>query len=86
MSKWCEQLFVMMLSSTHTWFRNINILNVFQRIVSHTIYVNIIYCQVNGTILKQTLFRFVYLRKLLLKLLELLPRFHVIYKVCVCDG
>ena len=61
--------------NTHLWFRNIHILHLFHRIVSHTIYANIIYCQVNETILKQTLFRFVYLRKLLLKLLELLQRF-----------
>ena len=70
-SIWCEQFVVMVVNSTNTLFRNIDIdiyiyiyiyiLNVFQIIVSYTIYVNIMRCPVNENSLKQTVFRFVYL-------------------------
>ena len=66
-SIWCEQCVVMVVNSTNTLFRNIDIdiyiyiLNVFQIIVSYTIYVNIINYPVNENILKQTVLRFVYL-------------------------
>ena len=70
-SIWCEQFVVMVVNSTNTLFRNIDIdiyiyiyiyiLNVFQIIVSYTIYVNIINYPVNGNTVKQTVFRFVYL-------------------------
>ena len=70
-SIWCEQFVVMVVNSTNTLFRNIDIdiyiyiyiyiLNVFQIIVSYTIYVNIMHYPVNENILKQTVLRFVYL-------------------------
>ena len=66
-SIWCEQFVVMVVNSTNTWFRNIDIdiyiyiLNVFQIIVSYTMYVNIMHYPVNENILKQTVLRFVYL-------------------------
>ena len=66
-SIWCEQFVVMVVNSTNTLFRNIDIdiyiyiLNVFQIIVSYTIYVNIMHYPVNENMLKQTVLRFVYL-------------------------
>ena len=66
-SIWCEQFVVMVVNSTNTLFRNIDIdiyiyiYNVFQIIVSYTIYVNIMHYPVNENILKQTVLRFVYL-------------------------